>query len=74
METKLLAFAGEHPGFKLYIMRPAMVLSREVNLRSVVFGLGPSIKVDTFARSMVDLALEGGEKEIWENADINEGV
>lgn len=74
VENKLLDFAGGHPGFKLYIMRPGMVLSREVNLRSLVFGLGSSVRVDALTGRMVDLALKGGDKDIWENADINEGV
>lgn len=73
MENQLLAFAKDQSDFKTYIMRPAMVLSRETNLRSLVFSLGPSVQVNTFAAKMASLALNGSEKEIWENADINQG-
>ncbi|KAJ5594104.1 uncharacterized protein N7459_000312 [Penicillium hispanicum] len=73
VENELLAFANNHSDFKAYIVRPAMVLSRETSMHSLVFGLGPSIKVDTLAGSMVELALKGGEKSIWENVDLNQG-
>lgn len=72
MESELLAFASGRPDFTAYIMRPAMVLSREVSFRSLVFSLGPSVKVDTLAGNMVELALKGGKKDIWENADMND--
>ena len=73
MENELLAFANDHSDFESYIMRPALVLSRETSLHSLVFGIGPSVKVDVLAQSMVELALEGGEKGIWENTDIKKG-
>ena len=47
-----------------------MVLGRDLSLRSLAFNLGPSVKVDDLARFMVNLALNGGEKNMWENADI----
>ncbi|KAJ5102402.1 hypothetical protein NUU61_004624 [Penicillium alfredii] len=72
VENDLLAFAHDHASFEPYILRPGMVLSREVNLRSLVFSLGPSVKVDTLAAVMVDLALKGAERTMWENADINQ--
>lgn len=53
-------------------MRPAMVLARDRSLRSLAFSLGPSVKVDDLARTMLDLALIGGQKNIWENADMNQ--
>ena len=52
-------------------MRPAMVLSVEMNLHRLVFSLGPSVKVDVLAHSMIELALNGGGKTTWENVDIN---
>lgn len=51
-------------------MRPAMIISPGMSLHSIVFGLGPSVKVDVLARSMVELALKGGDKAVWENADM----
>ncbi|KAJ5650304.1 uncharacterized protein N7484_004027 [Penicillium longicatenatum] len=70
VETELLDFAGAHGDFKPYIMRPAMIISREMSLRSLIFGLGPSVKVDVLAEYMIELALKGGDKAIWENADM----
>ncbi|KAJ5182851.1 hypothetical protein N7492_000467 [Penicillium capsulatum] len=73
VESALLEFARGSPGLEAYIMRPAMVLSREVSLHRLVFSLGPSVSVDTLAGKMVRLALDGGDKKMWENAEINEG-
>jgi len=56
--------------FDAYIMRPGMVMSSELTLRSMVLCLTTSVRVDVLAGAMLDLALEGGEKKIWENADI----
>jgi hypothetical protein len=47
-----------------------MVLARDMSLRSLAFSLGPSVKVDDLARTMLDLALLGGQKNIWENVDM----
>lgn len=52
-------------------MRPAMVLAQDMSLRSLAFSLGPSVKVDGLAGVMLDLALKGGKKNIWENADLH---
>jgi hypothetical protein len=62
------------PEFETYILRPAMVVARGMSLRSLTLGLGPSVKVDVLAKTMLDLAVHGGDKNIWENADINQGV
>ncbi|KAJ6096072.1 hypothetical protein N7486_006818 [Penicillium sp. IBT 16267x] len=70
VETELLGFAGAHADFKPYIMRPAMIISQEISLRSLMFGLGPSIKIDVLAKCMIGLALKGGDKGIWENGDM----
>ncbi|KAJ6007184.1 hypothetical protein N7522_005535 [Penicillium canescens] len=71
VENEILEFARDHTGFEAHIMRPAMVLARDMSLRSLAFSLGPSVKVDDLARTMLDLALIGGQKNIWENADMN---
>lgn len=52
-------------------MRPAIVVARDMSLRSLVFSLGPSVKLDDLVGAMLDLALKGGKKNIWENADLN---
>ncbi|KAJ5736953.1 uncharacterized protein N7483_002078 [Penicillium malachiteum] len=72
VESGLLDFAESKPDFSCYIMQPGLVLSRGMSLRNLVFGLAPSIRVDDMARSMVDLALKGGEKRIWENDEMKE--
>lgn len=51
-------------------MRPAMVLAQDISIRSLAFSLGPSVKVDYLAGAMLYLALKGGKKNIWENAEL----
>ncbi|KAK4866977.1 hypothetical protein LT330_007718 [Penicillium expansum] len=71
VENELLGFVNDHPGFEAHIMRPAIVVARDMSLRSLVFSLGPSVKLDDLVGAMLDLALKGGKKNIWENADLN---
>ena len=40
-------------------MRPGFVLAKETNLRDLVRGLGPSIRVDKLASMMVTATLNG---------------
>ncbi|KAJ5785470.1 uncharacterized protein N7503_010682 [Penicillium pulvis] len=70
VETELLDFARAHADFKPYIMRPAMIISPKMSLHSLLYGLGPSVKVDVLAKCMIELALKGEDKAIWENADM----
>ena len=49
-----------------------MVLSKEVNLRSLAFGLGPSVRVDVLAKVLLGIALSGSEHKILENSNINQ--
>ncbi|KAJ5723995.1 hypothetical protein N7488_002030 [Penicillium malachiteum] len=74
VESELLNFAESKPDFRCYIMRPGLVLPRGINLKSFIFGLAPSlsVKIDDIAGSMVDLAVKGGEKTIWENDEMKE--
>lgn len=72
VETELLNFQKANPGFKTYLMRPAMIIEREWTLRSTLYGLGPSIIVDNFAECMINLARKGSERAIWENTDMND--
>jgi hypothetical protein len=48
-----------------------MVLSKETNLRSLVFGLGPSVRTDILAAAMLEVAVKGNEQQILENSDIS---
>lgn len=70
VESELLKFAKAHSYFTSYIMRPAMVISSGTTLHSLFFGIGPSVRVDAIARSMVELAVKGGDKIIWENSEM----
>lgn len=71
VENDLIACAKEHAeDFESYIMRPAFVLSETTNVKELVFSLGPSVKVDVLAKTMLDIAVNGSERQIWENADI----
>ncbi|KAB8236567.1 putative nucleoside-diphosphate-sugar epimerase [Aspergillus alliaceus] len=68
VENQLIASAENHRDtIETYILRPAMVVSRELTLRSLIFGLGPSIKVDVLAGVMLDIALHGHNEKILEN-------
>ncbi|CAL5873064.1 uncharacterized protein PFLUO_LOCUS7333 [Penicillium psychrofluorescens] len=71
VETELLSLAEAHPNhFDAYIMRPGMVMSSELTLRSMLLCLTTSVRVDVLAGAMLDLALDGVEKKIWGNAEI----
>ncbi|OJJ48238.1 hypothetical protein ASPZODRAFT_140552 [Penicilliopsis zonata CBS 506.65] len=74
VENELLAHAAAHPdSFELYILRPGMVLGKEMTLKDrLVQGLAPSVKVDVLAGLMLDVALKGGSQDIFENSAINE--
>lgn len=47
-----------------------MVLKRDANIRDLVRGLGPSVKVDMLANVMVKTALEGYGGKILDNSTI----
>ncbi|KAI2830318.1 hypothetical protein CBS133816_3621 [Aspergillus niger] len=44
---------------EVYIARPGMVLARGMSLRTLIFGMGPSIWVDDLAKVLVDVAVRG---------------
>ncbi|GLB06535.1 hypothetical protein AtubIFM57258_001845 [Aspergillus tubingensis] len=46
---------------EVFIARPGMVLARGMSLRTLVFGIGPSIWVDDLAKVLVDVAVKGDE-------------
>ncbi|KKK20326.1 hypothetical protein AOCH_002255 [Aspergillus ochraceoroseus] len=69
IENELVAYQENHPDtMHTYIVRPAMILSPNTTLHSLVFGMVASIKVNVLAKVMVDLALNGSEEQIWENS------
>ncbi|KAJ5611337.1 hypothetical protein N7510_008056 [Penicillium lagena] len=71
VETELMSLAEAHPDhFDAYIMRPGMVMSSELTLRSMLLCLTTSVRVDVLAAAMLDLALDGVEKKTWENDEI----
>ncbi|KAJ6000091.1 hypothetical protein N7481_000500 [Penicillium waksmanii] len=70
VESELLNFAKAHSDFTSYIVRPAMVISNEVTLHSLFYRLGPSVRVDAISKFMVELAVKGDDKIVWENSEI----
>ncbi|KAL2864963.1 uncharacterized protein BJX67DRAFT_198043 [Aspergillus lucknowensis] len=74
VENELLAHQEEARGkIEVYILRPGFILTKNFTLQSMVYSLGPSIKVNTLAGAMVDLAVEGSAdgKNILENGELN---
>ncbi|KAL3465201.1 hypothetical protein BJX64DRAFT_285744 [Aspergillus heterothallicus] len=63
---------------QISITRPAMVLAKERTLHSILFSLGPSIRVDRLAAAMVGLVTGGyaggggGGGRVLENGEMNE--
>lgn len=53
-------------------MRPGMVLTKAGSALDLVRGLGPSVKVNTLAKVIVDVALNGSKDDSFENATINQ--
>lgn len=75
VENQLLSYAGEHKDtIEIYILRPAMVFTKETTLKSLLIGLGPSVRVDVLAGTAVETALTGSKHQILENSTINQGV
>ncbi|KAJ5227341.1 uncharacterized protein N7469_007347 [Penicillium citrinum] len=74
VESEILKFANENAGFESYIVKPGLIFSRGVPLPSFVSNIATSIKVDNLAAKMLDLALKGGEKKVWENSEVNSGL
>ncbi|KAL4768960.1 hypothetical protein BDW60DRAFT_225393 [Aspergillus nidulans var. acristatus] len=73
VENELLVHAGKNVGkVEVYILRPAMILSKGWSLGWLLFGMTPSIAVDTLSRVMLDLAVNGGRAgRIVENSEMN---
>ncbi|KUI55976.1 Protein FMP52, mitochondrial [Cytospora mali] len=73
VETEVIEHAKKNPGaFEAYVMRPGLVLKKEFNLADVGRSFITSVRVDALAKVTIDVALNGFEREIWENGDIVE--
>ncbi|RAH54654.1 NAD(P)-binding protein [Aspergillus piperis CBS 112811] len=59
VENALNDYEKTNNNVEVYIARPGMVLARGMSLRTVVFGMGPSIWVDDLAKVLVDVAVKG---------------
>ncbi|GAT22903.1 nucleoside-diphosphate-sugar epimerase [Aspergillus luchuensis] len=59
VENELTDYEKNNNNVEVYIARPGMVLARGMSLRTVVFGMGPSIWVDDLAKVLVDVAVKG---------------
>lgn len=59
--------------FESYILRPGAILKEGYSLRKVAWSLGPSVRLEALARAMIDIALDGFEKDTLENKDVVRG-
>ena len=71
-ENQLLELGKKHgTALDVRIARPAFVTSKSSSsVVGALWNMLPSIKVDILARGMVDIALNGSAKEVFENADL----
>ncbi|KAL4997733.1 hypothetical protein BDV10DRAFT_83156 [Aspergillus recurvatus] len=72
-ENELLKYAEDNAGrAEIYILRPAMILSKGWSFGWLLFGMAPSIAVDTLGRVMLDIAISGGKEgeRVLENREI----
>ena len=53
-----------------YVLRPASVLPKERNLRSIIQGLALSVGVQELSAAAVDLALNGGMEKLLQNTEL----
>jgi hypothetical protein len=49
-----------------------MVLANDMSVRTLVAGLGPSVKVDVLAAVLLNIALNGSKQQTLDNTAINE--
>ena len=56
---------------RTYIVRPAFVVRKDMwSVTHAVVSAGgmlPTLKADELAAAMVNIAIDGGERQIWEN-------
>lgn len=55
----------------MFIMRPSGVTPKERGvIKSIAASVAPLIRVNELAAAMVDVAVNGGGKQTWENRDL----
>ncbi|MCJ1393973.1 hypothetical protein MMC18_006850 [Xylographa bjoerkii] len=68
IENELVALQKQHgDSVAAFVVRPWMVLSKEKTVMSAVASMGPSIRVDELAAAIVNIALNGSERQIVDN-------
>ncbi|CAF9913794.1 MAG: hypothetical protein HETSPECPRED_001662 [Heterodermia speciosa] len=74
VENKLIDFEEKHPdAFEAVILKPGRVLGKNNLIPQALLGFTKSLRVNTLAAAMVDLALNGRRgKQTLEVADIEE--
>jgi hypothetical protein len=68
-EVAILDFAKQMEGFEAFVTRPASVRKGG---RGVMEWVVPSIGVGELGACMLDLAVWGGEKSVWENRALRD--
>ncbi len=57
-----------------YLVRPAFVLKKGMGsvIQAVMTagGMVPSVRVEQLAAAMIHVAIEGGDRQVWENEDL----
>ena len=57
-----------------YIVRPAFALKKDMWSPTPTIisagGMIPTVKVDELAATMIKIAIDGSERQIWENKDL----
>ncbi|KAL4749395.1 hypothetical protein BDW72DRAFT_194930 [Aspergillus terricola var. indicus] len=73
VENELLKYAEKKADkVEVYILRPAIILSKGWSLGWLLLGMTPSISVDTLGRVMLNLAVDGGKTgKVLENREMN---
>jgi len=80
VETALLEFAAEEKAgggeVQVMVARPAFVVGGEspMWIRLLVLAGVASVRVERLAETLLRFAERGGERVIWENADLNKGL
>ncbi|KAH7364803.1 hypothetical protein BKA65DRAFT_447960 [Rhexocercosporidium sp. MPI-PUGE-AT-0058] len=69
-ELNLISFAETNEGFESFIARPAFVLSKGNGVKNLVMSLLPSVGVDALAAVLLDTAINGGNMQTLENAEL----
>ncbi|KAI9644287.1 hypothetical protein NHQ30_007643 [Ciborinia camelliae] len=71
-EARVLESSEDDPqgAFTVYLVKPGAVLPRSGAILQCVLGSSLSIGIDELGATMVDLAIHGNEKRVFQNSDI----